>query len=119
METSDLIAIGILLFFVILGLLGSFKWLVQLFVGLLVGLLVLVFVSVVAENPKFDFLSRGIFKQGVIVPFIRKQVDPVHDLFGDSGKLSVGKKIVSADVSGENELTTKDVRESFAKPSHE
>ena len=74
MVTGDLIAIGILLFCAILSLLGALKWLLRIAGGLALGALILVGLSLLADNPKFNDASQGVFRQGVVIPCMRYQV---------------------------------------------
>jgi len=62
MITSDLIAIGILVICIVLAMFGVLSLLVLSCIGLL------------ADNPKFDELSRGAFRGGKVIPCIRSQV---------------------------------------------
>jgi hypothetical protein len=86
MQISDYVAIGIVLFFVILGLLGSFKWIVQLLSGLLIGLIVLCCIVYLTENPRFDAVSQGLFERGMIFPYLKSQMKSVQDYI-DKNKL--------------------------------
>jgi len=86
MQISDYVAIGIVLFFVILGLLGSFKWIIQLLSGLLIGLMVLCCIAYLTENPRFDSVSQGLFEQGRIFPYLKSQMKSVQDCI-DKNKL--------------------------------
>lgn len=83
MAMSDIIAIGILIFCIVLGALGSFKWLIYLVAGMVVGLLILICISLLVENPQFDKLSQGIFRHGFVVPYIKSRVDRVEDFIRD------------------------------------
>lgn len=79
MMTSDLIAIGILVFCIALSMLGILKWLFRFFAGVVLGLLVLSCIGLLADNPKFDELSRGKFRGGKVIPCIRSQVQSVGE----------------------------------------
>ncbi len=79
MVIGDKVVIGIFVFFVLLGALGALKWFVQVFTGAFVGLLVLICVAILANNPKFNLLTKGIFRQGVVIPYIEKQVSRIED----------------------------------------
>lgn len=115
METGDFIAIGILLFCVILGILGQFKWLLQIITGMVVGLLVLGGISLLAENPKIDWLSRGVFKQGVILPYIRSQVNTVEKLVSEAYEIPEPERTVTTGQCGEDTLTAKAINPYFSK----
>ena len=79
MMTSDLIAIGILIFCIVLSLLGILKWLLRFCAGVVLGILILVCVGLLAENPKFNEVSRGAFRDGTVIPYIRNQIGAVGD----------------------------------------
>lgn len=74
MIASDLVAIGILVLCVALAMFGVLKWLFRFFAGVALGLLILSCVALLADNPKFDQLSRGVFSGGKVIPCIRSQV---------------------------------------------
>jgi len=74
MVTSDLVAIGIVVVCIVLGILGTFKWLLRFAAGMVLGLAILACLGLLAENPKFNDASRGIFKGGVVIPCMRNQV---------------------------------------------
>jgi hypothetical protein len=88
MVLGDKIAIGILIFCVVLGALGTFKWLLHLFAGVVFGLLILVCVGLLADNPRFDKLSGGVFKHGVVIPYIRNQITIIQDLISHTHEAS-------------------------------
>jgi hypothetical protein len=79
MITSDLIAIGILILCIVLAMLGILKWLLRFCAGVALGLLVLSCIGLLADNPKFDQLSRGAFRGGKVIPCIRSQVHYVGE----------------------------------------
>jgi len=80
MVMSDLIAIGILVICIVLGILGMLKWILRLVAGLILGVLILVGLGMLADNPKFNEASHGIFKDGVVIPCMRSQVRAVGEL---------------------------------------
>jgi hypothetical protein len=80
MVTSDIIAVVVMISCVVLGLLGTFKWLVRFLAGALLGFLILACVALLVERPKFDELSNGVFKRGVVIPCIRKQVSNLGEI---------------------------------------
>lgn len=82
MVTSDLIAIGIVVLCVVLGILGTFKWLLRFAAGMVLGLAILACLGLLAENPKFNEASRGIFTGGVVIPCMRNQVRSVGEFIG-------------------------------------
>ena len=77
MITSDLIAVGILVLCTALAMFGVLKWLFRFCAGVMLGLLVLSCIGLLADNPKFDQLSRGAFSGGKVIPCIRSQVRSV------------------------------------------
>ncbi|MHC4166178.1 MAG: hypothetical protein ACYSWQ_04415 [Planctomycetota bacterium] len=77
MITSDLIAVGILVLCIALAMFGVLKWLFRFCAGVVLGLLVLSCIGLLADNPKFDQLSRGAFTGGKVIPCIRSQVRSV------------------------------------------
>lgn len=79
MMTSDFIAIVILIFCIVLGLLGILKWLLRFFAGVVLGILILVCIGLLAENPKFNEVSHGAFRDGKVIPYIRNQIGAVGD----------------------------------------
>jgi multisubunit Na+/H+ antiporter MnhB subunit len=74
MVIGDFIAIGIVLFCIVLGISGALKWLMRLLLGAALGLLVLALIGLLVSNQRFDNISHGLFKQGVVIPYIRHQV---------------------------------------------
>lgn len=79
MITSDLIAIGILILCIALAMVGILKWLFRFCAGVALGLLVLSCIGLLADNPKFDRLSKGAFRGGKVIPCIRSQVHSVGE----------------------------------------
>jgi|GEM_PF-4323047 len=82
MGIGDMIVIGIVIFFVVLGSLGAFKWILNILAGAVCGLLIIVGISLLVDNAQFNKLSSGIFKDGIIVPQIKKHIEPIQDCFG-------------------------------------
>jgi hypothetical protein len=74
MVTGDFIAVGILLFCAVLSFLGALKWLLRIAGGLALGALILMGLSLLADNPEFNDASQGVFRQGVVMPCMRYQV---------------------------------------------
>lgn len=74
MVTGDFIAMGVLLFCAVLSLLGALKWLLRIAGGVALGALVLMGLSLLADNPEFNDASQGVFRQGVVIPCMRYQV---------------------------------------------
>ena len=79
MAFSDVIANSVIVVCVVLGILGTFKWLVRLFAGALLGIVVLCVVALLSANPKFNELSKGLFREGVVVPCVRQQITMLID----------------------------------------
>ena len=106
MATSDMIAIGILVLCTLLGVLGVFKWLLRLFAGLFVGALVLSCVALLVCNPKFDELSRGKFRGGVVIPYVRQNLSDVGDFIRGIAKDPPAETAISADDEKSNLFAT-------------
>ena len=77
MAAGDFIAMGILLLCAVLSLLGAMKWLLRMAGGVLLGAFILVGLSLLADNPKFNEASQGLFRQGLVIPTVRYQVDSI------------------------------------------
>ena len=45
-------------------------------------------IGLLVDNPTFDELSRGVFKQGFIIPYIRNQIKHIQDFFSRRSKAS-------------------------------
>jgi len=90
MATSDFIAISILIVCAVLGVLGTFKWLLRFAVGIILGLMILVCLGLLADNPKFDQASRGIFKGGVVIPCMRNQAYTIGEFISRKEEASQG-----------------------------
>lgn len=84
MAIGDMIVIGVVIFFMILGSLGAFKWILNILAGAICGLLIIVGITLLVDNAQFNKLSSGIFKDGVIVPQIKKHIEPIQNCFGQS-----------------------------------
>jgi hypothetical protein len=80
MATSDIIAVVVMISCTILGILGTFKWLVRFLTGALLGFLILACVAVLAEKPKFDEYSSGVFRDGIVIPYVRRQISILGSL---------------------------------------
>ena len=74
MVIGDFIAIGIVLFCIFLGISGALKWLMRLLLGATLGLLILALIGLLVPNQRFNNISHGLFRQGVVIPYIRQQV---------------------------------------------
>ncbi len=79
MLTSDLIAIGILVLCVLLALFGVLKWLFRFCAGVVLGLLILSCIGLLADNPKFDQVTKGRLSGGKVIPCVRSQVRTVGE----------------------------------------
>jgi hypothetical protein len=88
MATSDYIAIGILLLCVLMSMLGALKWMLRFFAGAIVGMIVLGCIGLLSENPEFDRVSRGLFRDGIIVPCMRSQIHMVGKYIGGEDDVS-------------------------------
>lgn len=80
MVTGDFIAIGIVLVCVFLAMSGALKWLMRLFLGAALGLLILALIGLLVPNQSFDAISHGLFREGVVIPYIRQQIGVVGGL---------------------------------------
>jgi len=105
MLIGDKIAIGIFILCVILGVLGTFRWLMYLITGLIIGLLILACIGLLVDNPTFDELSQGVFKQSVVIPYIRSQVKYFQDFFRHT-KEALGEAKISLDDQEDRMATT-------------
>ena len=95
MVTGDFIAIGIVLVCIVLGVSGALKWLMRLALGAALGLLILALIGLLASNQRFNDMSHGLFKQGVVIPYIRHQVGIVGRFVHENTKSS-SKKMMAA-----------------------
>ena len=77
--TTDIIAISIVLVCVLLSVSGALKWFLRIGAGMLLGILILVCLGFLADNPKFNEMSRGLFRGGTIIPCVKNQVVSVTD----------------------------------------
>lgn len=82
MASSDMIAISVLIVCVVLAIFGTLKWLFRLFGGLVLGALVLGIVALLSANPKFNEFSKGLFRNGVVIPCVRQQITSLVDRAG-------------------------------------
>lgn len=96
MALSDFIAVGIVLFCSLLGLIGALKWLMRLILGAAFGLAVLVLIGLLVPNESFDEVSHGIFRQGTVIPYVRQRVGAVGDLMSRNSQ-STNKLLVAND----------------------
>jgi len=86
MLTSDLIAVGILVVCILLAIFGVLKWLFRFLAGVALGLLILSVIALLAGNPKFDRASRGAFRGGKVIPYLRAQVTTVGEFLSSTEK---------------------------------
>ncbi len=82
MASSDVIAVSVIIVCVILATLGTLKWLFRLFGGLVLGVLILGVVALLSANPKFNEVSKGLFRDGVVIPCVRQQITSLVDRAG-------------------------------------
>ena len=92
MATSDYIAFGILIFCMCLGLFGLLKWLLRVVAGAALGVLILACLSFMAEDPQFNTISRGVFRQGVVFPCMRSHICSLHEFRDDDTLVSTENK---------------------------
>ena len=95
MATSDLIAVGILIFCIVLSVLGTLKWLLRLIAGVVLGLMILACIGLLSGNPKFDKVSQGVFRGGVVIPCMRNQVRSIGEFISRSNEASYDKIAMS------------------------
>lgn len=81
MATSDIVAIGILIGFVIVGMKGYLRWLSGAVVGLALGVLVLAAVGF-ANNRAWLGETGDFVREGQIAPALGWQVDHVAEQAG-------------------------------------
>lgn len=81
METSDIVAISVVVLCGLLGVSGWFRWASGLVVGLLIGCLILGALSA-AGNFSWAGQVGGFFKTGNIVPYVGKQMENIADQVG-------------------------------------
>ena len=86
MIPSDLIAIAILVVCILLALFGVLKWLFRFLAGVALGLLILSCIALLASNPKFDRVSRGAFRGGKVIPYLRAQVTTAGEFLSSTEK---------------------------------
>jgi hypothetical protein len=91
MVAGDFIAVGILFSCAILSLLGAMKWLLRIAGGIVLGVLIIVGLSLLADHPGFNDASQGVFRQGIIIPSVRYQVNAIG-LFGKATQAKYGGK---------------------------
>ena len=70
MVLSDIVAIGIIVLCLVIGL-TTLKLLSRLLMGIFLSIVVLTCIGLLSENAIFDRLSHGIFRQGVVVQFVK------------------------------------------------
>ncbi len=86
MVIGDFIAIGIVLVCIFLGVSGALKWLMRLFLGAVLGLVILVLIGLLVPNQRFNDISGGLFRQGVVIPYIRHQAGVVGDFVSQKSR---------------------------------
>ena len=90
MSTSDIVAIGILVICILLGMFGFFKCLSRFLSGFIVGLLILTCLSVWIGHPIFDKYSQAIFQDGIVFPYLKDHTMKLKEKF--HGQLSERKE---------------------------
>ena len=96
MAIGDFIAVGIVLFCIFLAMSGALKWLIRFLVGAALGLLVLALIGLLVPNQRFNDISHGLFRQGVVIPYIRQEFGAVGDLVSKESK-SATKLMAASD----------------------
>ena len=70
MVLSDIVAIGIIVLCLVIGL-TTLKLLSRLLMGILLSFVVLACIGLLSENATFDRLSHGVFRQGIVVQYVK------------------------------------------------
>jgi len=74
MMTADIIAVSIVFLCLLLVLSGALKWLLRIGAGILLGVVILICLGFLADNPRFHELSKGFLKDGTIIHCVKSQV---------------------------------------------
>ncbi len=106
METSDIVAVVLLVLCALLGMRGCFRWLSGMVLGLIVGFVVLAAIGVVSSRP-WSGQVGSFFNEGSIVPSIGRKVEHVTERAG-------------IEVNDDYDTEAKDVRrqEYVSQPGH-
>jgi len=83
MITTDIIAIFIVVSCILLVVSGALKWFLRLTVGLVLGIGILICLGFLAENPKFNEMSKGLFQSGTIIPSVKNRLVSIADQVAD------------------------------------
>lgn len=63
----------------LLALFGVLKWLFRFCAGVVLGLLILSCIGLLADNPKFDQVTKGTLSAGKVIPCVRSQIRTVGE----------------------------------------
>jgi len=74
MITTDVIAVSIVVLCVVLVVSGAMKWFLRIGAGILLGIVILICLGFLADNPRFNEISKGFFKGGEIIPCVKSQM---------------------------------------------
>ena len=91
MVMSDYIALGILIFCISLGLCGLLKWLLRFIAGAAVGVVILIGLSFLANDPHFNKFSHGVFREGLVFPCMRNHITSLDRFRNDTYEVTENK----------------------------
>ena len=91
MQTGDIIAIGIVVVCVLLGIRGVLKWVIRAMAGLALGILILACIALLSGNAEFDQMSRSVFRKGTVMPLVRTQINHVGKFISERSQASRGR----------------------------
>jgi hypothetical protein len=83
MITTDIIAISIVLVCILLVISGTLKWVLRLMVGIVLGIVILICLGFLADNPRFNEMSKGFFQSGTIIPGVKNHIVSIADQAAD------------------------------------
>ena len=83
MMTTDIIAISIVLGCIVLVVSGALKWFLRLMMGIVLGIMILICLGFLADSAKFNEMSKGLFKRGMIIPCVKDHVVLIADQVAD------------------------------------
>lgn len=72
MVSGDIVAIGIIVLCLVIGL-TTLKLLSRVLMGIFLGLIVLSCIGFLSDNTKFNELTHGIFETGVVIPYVKQK----------------------------------------------
>ena len=81
MTIGDIAAIGILFLSVLFGLRGYLRWIPRLFIGLVVGCLILGIIGIAGRSPWLGRVGT-FFQTGTITPYMGSQLERIANRIG-------------------------------------